>query len=57
MKWEDFRPDAMPPEYESTEIECPVCGHYLMRYIRIVLTAYPAKYRYDCPNCKWSGTK
>lgn len=57
MKWEDYRPDAMMPEYESTEIECPVCGHYLMRYIRIVLTTYPVKYRYDCPNCKWSGTK
>ena len=58
MKWDDYKPmSSTNYDYEATEIECPECGHYLMRYIREVLTTYPAKYRYECPNCNWIGVK
>lgn len=57
MEWNDFQPNFDDSCYEETNIKCPKCAALLKRYTRTVLTTYPAKYRYDCPECGWSGVK
>lgn len=42
--------------YEETNIECPNCGKPLYRDTRMVLATYPPQHRYDCLDCKWTGT-
>ncbi len=53
MTWEEFKESNKPifSDKEETDIECPKCGAHIYRDTRIVLTSYPAQYRYECPNC------
>lgn len=52
MKWEEF--ERMSPPMEmfintvKTNIECPKCGEPLYFRNDIVLTTYPAQYKYEC---------
>lgn len=59
MKWEDFI-DNVDRTLEiqglqRTDIECPECGHFLYKRTDIVLSSYPPKYKYECPECGWVG--
>jgi len=60
MTWEEFQNFRIinsPSNYEHTDIQCPDCKNsYLLRDISVVLTSYPPKYNYVCPNCHWRGT-
>lgn len=62
MTWEEFQERRRyefthgRAAYEMTDIKCPDCGMPLFRYTAIVLSTYPLKYRYDCLECKWTGT-
>ena len=60
MEWEDFKDLAYrihedEEKYVKTKIKCPMCGEYIYRDNTIVLTTFPAQYRYFCRNCDWSG--
>lgn len=59
MKWEDFReagfPSSIWEERTQVDVECPLCGKKVYRRNDIVLTSYPAQYRYEC-DCGWSGS-
>ena len=39
-----------------TNILCPKCNKPLMKDESVVLTTYPAQYRYFCEDCGWSET-
>lgn len=60
ITWEQFKKgdtgDEDRPNYQITDIICPQCGEPLYMYTGIVLTTYPAQYRYECLKCGWSGT-
>ena len=58
MTWEEFKESNKPifSDKEETDIECPECGAYIYRNTQIIFTSLPAQYRYECPNCGWSGT-
>ena len=59
MKWEDHVKQGPPEEVFSnrkkTDIECPKCGELIYKRTDIVLTSYPAQYRYEC-DCGWVGS-
>ena len=58
IEWNEYRPDEhVHNDYQDTLIKCPSCGNFVKRYIRMVFLTYPPEYRYDCPNCGWSGYK
>lgn len=59
MTWDEFKGSdiVFSQEYEQTDIECPKCGEYLRKYTGAIITTYPPKHRYDCPNCRWWGLK
>lgn len=41
---------------KRTNILCPKCNKPLMKDESIILTSYPAQYRYFCEDCGWQGT-
>lgn len=56
MKWETLLKEQV--DYSGTgqmitTIECPKCGRNIYLDTTMVLTSYPAKYRYWCP-CGWT---
>ena len=60
MKWEEYKPGSsmiVRQKYESTDIECPICGRPLWRRTDIVLTTDPPKYKYECLSCGFIGAK
>lgn len=62
MTWEEFKERRQYEftraggAYEMTDIKCPDCGKPLFRYTAGILAIYPPQYRYDCLECKWTGT-
>ena len=61
MEWEEYkqmRNATMLQYFNKTkmDIKCPECGEYIYRDDTIVLTSYPAQYKYFCEKCGWSGT-
>ena len=59
MTWEEFH-KQIPTQLqyagrELTDIDCPECGKKIWRRTDIILTTYPAQYRYEC-DCGWTGT-
>ena len=59
MRWSEFKiqkgsNSSMVEKYESTEIECPICGRFIYRRTDIIFTTYPPKYQYECLQCGWT---
>ena len=60
MKWEDYNPgipNSNGMQFIETDIECPNCGARLYKRTDIILTTYPAQYRYECHKCGFWGSK
>lgn len=60
MEWADYQKQRSATidlsKWQITEIRCPKCGDLIYRDKTIVLTTYPAQYRYECHSCGWSDT-
>ena len=57
MKWEEFLDENIESLYNGqvqTDIVCPKCGRNIYLDNTIILTSYPAKYKYWC-SCGWGG--
>lgn len=57
VSWESFKECELEKDsdYVKTNIRCPKCDKPIYMDKSIVLTSYPAQYRYYC-SCGWSGT-
>lgn len=56
MKWEEYKPEPVHEQiYKYTDIECPKCGHKIVKRMDLVLTSNPPKYQYECHECGWIG--
>ena len=59
MKWEEFQnlitPESQFIDLIKTTVECPKCGSSLYYRANVVLTSYPAQYKYECPGCGLFG--
>ena len=61
ITWEEYKADKsnqpfISNMYSPTNIKCPKCGQPVYRRNDIVLTCYPAKYRYECLKCDWADS-
>jgi len=57
MKWEELLNedvDYVMTGQRLTNIDCPDCGRKIYLDTSIILTSYPAKYKYWCA-CGWKG--
>ena len=58
MTWDEFSNIELNSQLTGqikTDIECPQCGKHIYYDSSIILTSYPAKYRYWC-TCGWSDS-
>ena len=61
MTWEEYQTEQYTLHkdmtgsgyWAKTEAKCPECGGPIYKNIGAVLACFPAKYRYECWNCKW----
>lgn len=61
MEWQEYQKminilGLDDPEWQKTNVRCPVCGEYIYKNTKYVLATYPAQYKYKCFNCHWIGT-
>lgn len=57
MKWDELLNENIDLHFKGqkkTDIECPTCGRHVYLDDSMILTTYPAKYRYWC-SCGWVG--
>lgn len=57
MTWDEFLNKNIESQHNGqvlTDIDCPKCGRKIYFDRTIVLTSYPAKFRYWC-SCGWTG--
>lgn len=58
MEWDELLSMNIESKYTGqvrTDIQCPQCGRYIYLDNTIILTSFPAKYRYWC-SCGWTGS-
>lgn len=58
MKWEEIEKEDPDTSFYTnrikTDIECPKCKKKIFKRTDIILTSYPAQYKYEC-ECGWVG--
>lgn len=60
---EEYRENVMKTvlptlqEWSSPKYQCPKCGGGMCKDLRIVLTSYPAQYKYQCQDCGYTETQ
>lgn len=56
MTWDELLSMDVASKYNGqvrTDIQCPQCGRYIYLDNTMILTSFPAKYRYWC-SCGWT---